>query len=263
VLVVATMTTAMALWVKDRGSAVLVLGLAGSFALAGGHRALAAGVLVTGACAIGAWSLQLQTPRLPIDDQQAVESRVAEARAQCEVLRHQPRFCRASVLEVSDNADVFRALSLAQAGLAQSPQGFGLVDLPANGLSADRPADRLVEQMPEDYAPALFVATWGWLGLAALVVYLGAIASLGVGALRTLGLPREPMAHLLAAVGGFGLLADALRGLISLAGSLGALPLTGQPFVGLAYAPTANATFFLYLGLSLATLPAATELDEP
>lgn len=112
-----------------------------------------------------------------------------------------------------------------------------------------------------DYAPALLIATHGWLALGAMLVYVIGLTAIAVRALRTLGLVRTATQHLLAALGGFGLLADALRCLINFGGCLAALPLTGQPFVGAALAPVATWTFFFYLGLCLAMQPAPNDKE--
>lgn len=264
VTVAGTGTLVIVLLRGDLGSSVLVLGVLFTWGLFFLPRLLVLGLLVSAAAVVVAWGDQLQNPgthdvqleslgpQSGPSTRAQVERLWEDARRLCQGLGH-ARLCESALVEISDRSDLYRSLALAQSGLQSSPLGHGLVDLPANAMAAARNADRVITQMQMDYAPAIFVAAWGWPGLLLLAVYVLAIVRLGSLMVAQVEAPlHAPARTLLMATTGFFLIGDALRVLISLGGSMAALPLTGQPAVGIAHAPTASLAFFFFAGTAMA-----------
>lgn len=240
----------------DRGSALLALGMASAWCVMFARSALALGTMATMAGVLVWWSMQIQP----------VQTLPAEPTAQQEVVKVQTEACAhlmsererlAACLQISARSDVFRSVAMARAGWAHGDWlGFGLVDLPAYALAAERTGDRLILQLPMDYIAAPWLAAFGKAGLVALGAYTALLFGLGARALATLQIEgRDAMPALVAAVGGFGVLSAALRVLISSGGALSAIPLTGQPPPMLAYGTSAALAFGLYLGLALGSFP--------
>ncbi len=264
VMVAGTGTLVIVLLRGDLGSAVLVLGVLITWGLFFLPRLLVLGLLVSAAAVVVAWGNQLQNPGAhdvhletlgpqsgPTTRAQ-VERLWEDARRLCQELGH-TRLCESALVEISDRSDLYRSLALAQSGLRSSPLGHGLVDLPANAMAVARSADRVITQMQMDYAPAIFMATWGWPGLLLLALYVLVIAKLGsLMVAQVEAALHAPARSLLMATAGFFLMGDALRVLISLGGSTAALPLTGQPAVGIAHAPAASLAFFFFAGTAMA-----------
>ena len=97
-------------------------------------------------------------------------------------------------------------------------------------------------------------ATFGWSGVVLLAAYALSNFWIGAGALGSLRFGgRSDSELLLAALGGFGLIACGFRTLITTAGATAAAPLTGLPAPGISYGVAAALGWGLYLGLALGT----------
>lgn len=253
----------MALWHEDRGSALLVTGLVTAWLIYFcPARISLSGIAGLTAVLLG-WSALVQpTQELPDTgrpEQAAIAQHLAEP---CQNLPGE-RVRLAACPQASENADVFKSLALARAGLQHDLwRGFGLVDLPGNGLAAERIADRVILQMPSDYVAALWVACFGMFGLLGLFAYAMVLFSLASGTLGSLDQPgHSPLQNLLVAVAAFGCLATALRLVVTAGGALAAIPLTGQSPGMTAFGGSAAAFFGGCLGMALAARTSSTFLS--
>lgn len=133
--------------------------------------------------------------------------------------------------------------------------GWGPGYVPWQGLDLARLKDGLPLQGPSDYVLVLAVALWGRAGGTALValVLLVFLLSGAIGLATALRAGVFPAVRLLAALGGFGCLAVAIKAALSAGGVTGVLPLTGLPVAALGYGPVSLIAALFYLALAWGT----------
>lgn len=238
---------------NDRGTAILALGLMAGFFLMFTKMRWASMCLVVMMAGVVWWSTQLQPADIQRQQGETITAFASRIVSPCQDLPR--RFREALCPQVSEHSDQFRSLAMAKSGWrSQSLLGWGLVELPSNGLAAERPADRELKQLPMDYIAAPWIAAFGKLGLAGLVFYALTLLGLSARSLASLGNPdRSDAQHLLAGLAGFGLLAAALRSIWGFGSSTGAVALSGQPPPMLAFAMSAAVACGFYIGIALAS----------
>lgn len=272
VLCLSLFLSLLAAYLHDMGSVLLILGIAAGWLLMYSSTKWAIGLLGIAAAGSLWWAVQLQAPYQPPEDAAS-----ASMDAACPTLEGQPQWMQdlirrserienAICLNVgSGSSDVYRSLAMAQSGWNAGLHGHGLADFPANGLAAERSADRTIVQLLLDYMAAPMVSAYGAAGVALLFAYAAALFWLCAQALGALIRRDEDVGtslqQFLAVWAGLGLLAAALRTLISSAGALSAIPLTGQPIPGVSHGPAAAAMFGLCLGVALAAQPKLPRLS--
>jgi cell division protein FtsW (lipid II flippase) len=260
---VGTAVVGMALWREDRGSALLALGLVAAWFVFFTSARMALACVLAMASLLWWWSSQMEPAQALPGDPRELGAFVQGLADACQHLPGGERARLAACVQASGNSDVFRSLEMARAGWKHGLFGFGLVDLPGNGLAAARVSDRVILQMPSDYIAAPWVAAYGKAGLAALGLYACGLFALAARTLATLQVAgRSHMQLILCGIAGFGCIAAALRVLISSGGALAAIPLTGQSPPMLAFGGSAAVAFGLYLGIALASPRSTTQGDS-
>lgn len=254
---------------NDMGATLLAAALIWQWTLLcmGSRIALFCGVVIT--LLLGVWlymippfSIQKTSDASPtsvtMDTNAAPGAMPAALATPLHILPHhgEQRFAMSWAPFFEGPSDIARAIWIAMSGRAKA---WGLVDYPAEGLMAGRPADRLLAQLPMDYFPCLLFAVWSWSALLILALHFFLFAWVGTKAFaastRT-GLRDVDL--LIGFIGGFGCIAVAVRTALTTAGSLGTvLPLSGMPSPLLSYGN--NAAFFAMLYLAMALYAGRTK----
>lgn len=143
--------------------------------------------------------------------------------------------------------------------------GWGPGYVPWQGLSpTTRAQDALPLQAPSDYVLSLTTALWGanaGLALMAATLAVYSVAA-GIGLHASLRPGAAPVLRLLSGFGAFGCIAMAAKGVLSMGGVAGVLPLTGLPVSPLGYGPTTLFFSLVYLSLALGLAQLHSALPE-
>lgn len=117
--------------------------------------------------------------------------------------------------------------------------GWGVGNVPWSGIDVHGVGTAVPLQAPSDYAIALLAAQWGLPVATGVVVAMLATLLLATARGLRIGFDadRSLASRWLAVVGAFGCLAVALKAVLSTAGVLGVLPLTGLPVAFVGYGP--------------------------
>lgn len=135
-------------------------------------------------------------------------------------------------------------------------EGWGVGYVPWPGLPGARTADGIPLQAPSDYIFTIAQAIWGWNGAWSLVAMAALVflVTAWQGFRIALGDGNTFRRRFVGAIGALGCLAVLVKTILSFAGTLGLLPLTGVPIALLSYGTGAMWAGLAYVALVL-TIP--------